>query len=82
MYIFVAACIFLCPVSSLVLENLVHQALLFNIGPVIYTTYIHFSLHFRITEALVKADGHLQISEAINDMEEYIKLTGQWEACV
>ncbi|XP_067259325.1 deoxynucleoside triphosphate triphosphohydrolase SAMHD1-like [Chanodichthys erythropterus] len=28
-----------------------------------------------ITEALVKADGHLQISEAINDMEEYIKLT-------
>ncbi|KAK9981768.1 hypothetical protein ABG768_001292 [Culter alburnus] len=28
-----------------------------------------------IKEALVKADGHLQISKAINDMKEYTKLT-------
>ncbi|KAK9981770.1 hypothetical protein ABG768_001294, partial [Culter alburnus] len=32
-------------------------------------------IEIMITEALVKADGHLQISEAINDMKEYIKLT-------
>ncbi|XP_048051029.1 deoxynucleoside triphosphate triphosphohydrolase SAMHD1-like [Megalobrama amblycephala] len=32
-------------------------------------------IEIMIKEALVKADGHLQISEAIHDMKEYTKLT-------
>lgn len=50
--------------------------------------YIHtcintcFSLHIRITEALVEADGHFKISKAKDNMEDYTKLTGQCKACV